>query len=158
MFKENNSNNITYTDIKTIFGQVKTPEEIQKQLENGELLKYNSSILTDNNLRNIFNRYNFSLQEANKVSGITSTIKTLISKIDTKPRTELNSLLKFLATIALNESFKKVFYGLYNYGSETNNNLVDLLKKINELIATNSDILVNDVVTNNEYPKKKILN
>ena len=158
MFKENNSNNITYTDIKTIFGQVKTPEEIQKQLENGELLKYNSSILTDNNLRNIFNRYNFSLQEANKVSGITSTIKTLISKIDTKPRTELNSLLKFLATIALNESFKKVFYGLYNYGSETNNNLVDLLTKINDLIATNSDILVNDVVTNNEYPKKKILN
>ncbi len=158
MFKENNSNNITYTDIKTIFGQVKTPEEIQKQLENGELLKYNSSILTDNNLRNIFNRYNFSLQEANKVSGITSTIKTLISKIDTKPRTELNSLLKFLATIALNESFKKVFYGLYNYGSETNNNLIDLLTKINELIATNSDILVNDVVTNNEYPKKKILN
>ena len=158
MFKENNSNNITYTDIKTIFGQVKTPEEIQKQLENGELLKYNSSILTDNNLRNIFNRYNLSLQEANKVSGITSTIKTLISKIDTKPRTELNSLLKFLATIALNESFKKVFYGLYNYGSETNNNLIDLLTKINELIATNSDILVNDVVTNNEYPKKKILN
>ncbi len=158
MFKENNSNNITYTDIKTIFGQVKTPEEIQKQLENGELLKYNSSILTDNNLRNVFNRYNFSLQEANKVSGITSTIKTLISKIDTKPRTELNSLLKFLATIALNESFKKVFYGLYNYGSETNNNLIDLLTKINELIATNSDILVNDVVTNNEYPKKKILN
>lgn len=63
-----------------------------------------------------------------------------------------------MATIALNESFKKVFYGLYNYGSETNNNLIDLLTKINELIATNSDILVNDVVTNNEYPKKKILN
>lgn len=138
---------ISYDEIEEIFNPVLTIDELRTKSNERQKITYDNSFNNDK-LKKAFHNCNFSLKEAEKTSTLVTTIKGILNQNKDKKNNSLTKILVLLTACCFNEKFLKVVVETFGNENLTNENLSDLLTKINELLITDKEIFNRAILIN----------